>query len=383
MMELAVTGKPPFHTVYLHQLVRDEKGKKMSKTTGNVIDPLEIVDEFGADALRFTNASMAAIGGVLKLSRERITGYRNFGTKLWNFARFAEMNGVFEAKAAGLPQPQQALNRWIVGETAKVRAEVDAALESYRFNDAAGALYAFVWGKVCDWYVEFSKPLLQGEDTQARAETRETMKWVLDQCLILLHPMMPFITEEIWALSGSRAKLLVHADWPAYSPDDLVDSGADHEMNWVIALIDAIRSARAQMNVPAGLQVPMLVCAIDDAGRAAWDRNETLIRRLARVESLTATAAMPKGTITIPVDGATFGLPLAGIIDIAAEKARLEKALARLGKELGGLRGRLGNPKFAASAPEEVVEETRANLAAREGEDARIRQALARLAELD
>jgi valyl-tRNA synthetase len=383
MMELAVTGKPPFHTVYLHQLVRDEKGKKMSKTTGNVIDPLEIVDEFGADALRFTNASMAAIGGVLKLSRERITGYRNFGTKLWNFARFAEMNGVFEAEAAGLPQPQQALNRWIVGETAKVRAEVDAALESYRFNDAAGALYAFVWGKVCDWYVEFSKPLLQGEDTQARAETRATMKWVLDQCLILLHPMMPFITEEIWALSGSRAKLLVHADWPAFSPDDLVDAGADHEMNWVIALIESIRSARAQMNVPAGLQVPMLVTTIDDAGRAAWDRNETLIRRLARVESLTATTAMPKGTITIPVDGATFGLPLAGIIDIAAEKARLEKALAKLGKELGGLRGRLGNPKFAASAPEEVVEEARANLAAREEEDSRIRQALARLAELD
>jgi valyl-tRNA synthetase len=383
MMQLAVTGKAPFHTVYLHQLVRDEKGKKMSKTTGNVIDPAEIIDEFGADALRFTNASMAAIGGVLKLSRERITGYRNFGTKLWNFARFAEMNGVFDAPSTGIPQPQQALNRWIIGETAKVRAEVDAGLDSYRFNDAANALYAFVWGKVCDWYVEFSKPLLQDEDNTARIETQATMKWVLDQCLILLHPVMPFITEEIWGLSGTRPKLLIHTDWPDYTPDALVDPGADHEMNWVIALIEAIRSARAQMNVPAGLQVPMLVSTIDDAGRNAWDRNETLIRRLARVESLTTAAAMPRGTVTIPVDGATFGLPLAGLIDIAAEKSRLEKALAKLAKDLGGLRGRLTNPKFAASAPDEVVEETRQNLAAREEEDARIRQALARLAELD
>jgi valyl-tRNA synthetase len=194
---------------------------------------------------------------------------------------------------------------------------------------------------------------------------------------------MPFITEEIWGLSGTRPKLLIHTDWPDYTPDALVDPGADHEMNWVIALIEAIRSARAQMNVPAGLQVPMLVSTIDDAGRNAWDRNETLIRRLARVESLTTAAAMPRGTVTIPVDGATFGLPLAGLIDIAAEKSRLEKALAKLAKDLGGLRGRLTNPKFAASAPDEVVEETRQNLAAREEEDARIRQALARLAELD
>ncbi|WP_170337979.1 valine--tRNA ligase [Ruegeria arenilitoris] len=386
MMQLAVVNEIPFHTVYLHQLVRDEKGKKMSKTTGNVIDPLEIVDEFGADALRFTNASMAAIGGVLKLSRERITGYRNFGTKLWNAVRFAEMNEVFTDAVPQLDvaelQPKAAVNRWIIGETARVREEVDSALESYRFNDAANALYAFVWGKVCDWYVELSKPLLQGDDAEAQAETRATMRWVLDQCLVLLHPIMPFITEELWGLTGARPKMLVHADWPTYAAADLVDSDADREMNWVISVIENTRSARAQMRVPAGLYVPMLVTEIDAHGQAAWDRNEALIKRLARIDSLTKAETLPKGTISIAAPGASFGLPLADIIDIGAEKERLEKAKGKLAKELGGLRGRLNNPKFVASAPEEVVEEAKANLAAREEEEARINEALARLAEI-
>ncbi|MBY6081922.1 valine--tRNA ligase [Ruegeria arenilitoris] len=386
MMQLAVVNEIPFHTVYLHQLVRDEKGKKMSKTTGNVIDPLEIVDEFGADALRFTNASMAAIGGILKLSRERITGYRNFGTKLWNAVRFAEMNEVFTDAVPQLDvadlKPKAAVNRWIIGETARVREEVDAALESYRFNDAANALYAFVWGKVCDWYVELSKPLLQGDDAEAQAETRATMRWVLDQCLILLHPIMPFITEELWGLTGARPKMLVHADWPTYAAVDLVDSDADREMNWVISVIENTRSARAQMRVPAGLYVPMLVTEIDAHGQAAWDRNEALIKRLARIDSLTKADTLPKGTISIAAPGASFGLPLADIIDIGAEKERLEKAKGKLAKELGGLRGRLNNPKFVASAPEEVVEEAKANLAAREEEEARINEALARLAEI-
>ncbi len=386
MMQLAVVDQIPFHTVYLHQLVRDEKGKKMSKTTGNVIDPLEIVDEFGADALRFTNASMAAIGGVLKLSRERITGYRNFGTKLWNAVRFAEMNEVFTDAVPQLDvadlKPKAAVNRWIIGETARVREEVDAALESYRFNDAANGLYAFVWGKVCDWYVELSKPLLQGDDTEAQAETRATMRWVLDQCMVLLHPIMPFITEELWALTGARPKMVVHADWPTYAAADLIDADADREMNWVISVIENTRSARAQMRVPAGLYVPMLVTEIDDHGQAAWDRNEALIKRLARIDSLTKADELPKGTISIAAPGASFGLPLADIIDIGAEKERLEKAKGKLAKELGGLRGRLNNPKFVASAPEEVVEEAKANLAAREEEEAKLNEALARLAEI-
>ncbi|QFT72154.1 valine--tRNA ligase [Ruegeria sp. THAF33] len=386
MMQLAVVDQIPFHTVYLHQLVRDEKGKKMSKTTGNVIDPLEIVDEFGADALRFTNASMAAIGGVLKLSRERITGYRNFGTKLWNAVRFAEMNEVFTDAVPQLDvadlKPKAAVNRWIIGETARVREEVDAALDSYRFNDAANGLYAFIWGKVCDWYVELSKPLLQGDDAEAQAETRATMRWVLDQCLVLLHPIMPFITEELWGLTGTRAKMLVHADWPTYAAAELVEADADREMNWVISVIENTRSARAQMRVPAGLYVPMLVTEIDAHGQAAWDRNEALIKRLARIESLTKADTLPKGTISIAAPGASFGLPLADIIDIGAEKERLEKAKGKLAKELGGLRGRLNNPKFVTSAPAEVVEEAKANLAAREEEEAKLNEALARLTEI-
>ncbi|MDW4497057.1 valine--tRNA ligase [Sulfitobacter sp. D35] len=390
MMQYAVVGQKPFDTVYVHALVRDEKGKKMSKSLGNVLDPLELIEEFGADAVRFTLTSMAAMGRDLKLSTQRIAGYRNFGTKLWNACRFAEMNGVFEGERAPIRAdgaidlaPEQAVNKWIIGETARTRQAVDEALANFRFNDAANTLYAFVWGTVCDWYLELSKPLLQDEsNAEAAPETRATMAWVLDQCLVLLHPIMPFITEELWDKTGTRAKPLIHADWPSYSADALIDAEADQEINWVVALIENVRSARAQMHVPAGLYVPLLVTEIDAAGEAAWARNEAMIKRLARVEALDRTESFPKGTVSIAMRGATFGLPLADIIDIGEEKARLQKSLDKLGKELGGLRGRLNNPKFAASAPEEVVVETRANLALREEEEGKLREALDRLAEL-
>ena len=387
MMQYAVTGQKPFSHVYVHALVRDESGKKMSKSLGNVLDPLELIDEYGTDAVRFTLTAMAAMGRDLKLSSSRVAGYRNFGTKLWNAARFAEMNGATPAAlGAGysvniVPTPNETVNRWIVGETAKVRAEVDASLSNYRFNDAANALYTFVWGKVCDWYVEFSKPLLMDGSDAVKAESRETMAWVIDQCLILLHPMMPFVTEELWANLGTREKMLIHADWPEYGTE-AVDPAADREMNWVISLIDAVRSARAQMHVPAGLKIPLLATSLDDAGRAAWDRNEVMIKRLARIESLDHVDAFPKGCATVAVEGGIFGLPLADIIDVGEEKARLEKTLGKLEKEIGGLKGRVCNPKFVASAPDEVVEEARENLALREEEAQALRAALARLAEL-
>ncbi len=384
--DLPVQERIPFDTVYLHGLVRDAKGKKMSKSTGNVVDPLEIIEEYGADALRFTNAAMASLGGVLKLDMQRIAGYRNFGTKLWNAVRFAEMNEVFTDAVPQLTvdqlAPKAAVNAWIIGETARVREAVDEAMEGFRFNDAAQALYGFVWGKVCDWYVELSKPLLQGDDTEAQAETRATMRWVMDQCMILLHPIMPFITEELWGATGNRDTMLVHADWPTYTATDLVKPEADAEMNWVISVIENTRSARAQMHVPAGLYVDMLVSNIDAAGQAAWDANETLIKRLARIESLSKVETAPKGCVSISAPGASFLLPLADIIDIDGEKARLEKSLGKLAKELGGLRGRLNNPKFVASAPDEVVEEARENLAAREEEETKLKEALARLAEI-
>ena len=386
MMQYAVVDQKPFDTVYVHALVRDEKGKKMSKSLGNVLDPLDLIDEYGADAVRFTLTAMAAMGRDLKLSTARIAGYRNFGTKLWNAHRFAEMNGVFEDSVAAVTytshtQVDHTLNKWIIGETARVREEVDAALDNYRFNDAANALYAFVWGKVCDWYVELSKPLLQ-DDAPEAAETRQTLKWVLDQCLVLLHPIMPYITEELWQTTATRPKMLVHGDWPTYGTAEMLDADADRELNWVIGLIESIRSARAQMHVPAGLKVPMLYTDMDAAGQTAWDRNEAMIKRLARVETLEKTESFPKGTVSIAAPGASFGLPLAGLIDIDAEKARLQKSLDKLGKEIGGLKGRLNNPKFAASAPAEVVAEAQGNLDARQEEADQLQAALNRLAEL-
>jgi valyl-tRNA synthetase len=379
MMQLAVVGKEPFDTVYLHQLVRDEKGEKMSKTRGNVIDPLVIIDEYGADALRFTMAQMASLGGVLKLSEDRIKGYRNFTTKLWNACRFAEINGVWEGHATSeAPHADARVNRWIISEAAKTRAEVDAALEAYKFNDAANALYAFVWGKVCDWYVEFAKPLFDGDQAD---ETRKTMAWVLDQCMILLHPIMPFITEELWNTTGTRAKSLAHTDWPTYG-DALIDADALREMNWVTGLIDGIRSARAQMHVPAGLKVDLLCVGLDDAAKSAFAANEALIFRLARIETATGANEVPKGSITVATEGATFAIPLEGLIDVAEEKSRLTKALEKLDKDMGGLRGRLNNPKFVDSAKPEVVAETREKLALGEDEIAKIKAALTRLAEM-
>jgi len=387
MMQLAVAGQVPFNEVYLHGLVRDAKGKKMSKSVGNVVDPLEVIDDFGADALRFSSAAMAALGGVLKLDMERIKGYRNFTTKLWNAARFAEMNGVFDPDRparTGRTQADatQTVNRWIVGETAKVREAVDEAFAAYRFNDAANALYAFVWGKVCDWYLEFAKPLLASDDDAIVTETRETMAWVLDQCFILLHPITPFITEELWSTTAKRDKMCVHADWPDYGAADLVDPAADREMNWVIDLIEQVRSVRAQMRVPVGLYVPLLQLELDEAGQRAYAGNEALIKRLARIEDCTKAAEAPKGALTIAVEGGSFALPLADIIDVTAEKARLEKTIAKLEKELGGIRGRLGNDKFLASAPQEVITETRERLASGEEELSTLKTAHLRLAEM-
>jgi len=324
---------------------------------------------------------MAAMGRDLKLSKDRIAGYRNFGTKLWNAARFAEMNECRPVPGFDPAGVTQTVNKWIVGETARARLAHDEALDSYRFNDASNGLYAYVWGRVCDWYLEFAKPLFASGDEAVITETRATMAWVIDQCLILLHPTMPFITEELWGEIAPRYKMLVHGDWPEYGAE-LIHAEADAEMTWVIALIDEIRSVRAQMHVPAGLKVQLLQLELDARGQAAWNANAAMIQRLARIERLDVVTALPKGAVTIAVEGGTFGLPIADLIDVAEEKARLQKVLEKLDKELGGLRGRLNNPKFAESAPEEVVEETRANLAAREEEESKIRQALNRLAQI-
>ena len=382
MMQLAVVDEVPFDTVYLHGLVRDAKGKKMSKSTGNVVDPLEIIDEYGADALRFTNASMASLGGVLKLDTKRIEGYRNFVTKLWNAATYGDFKGTFDVPHSdAIPSTNLPLNKWIKGEIAKTREVVDDALEAYRFNDAANALYAFTWNTFCSQYLEFTKPVLDEGTADEAAETKATYAWALDQILIMLHPIMPFVTEEIWG-QKARPSMLVHAPWPSYSSAELVDTQADADLSWTVAMIEAIRSARAQMNVPAGAFIPLVVKDMDAAAKGAWEQNEALIMRFARIESIAHVDDLPKGTVALAASGGTFGLPLEGVIDVAAEKARLEKTLGKLAKELGGLRGRLNNPKFAESAPAEVLEETKKNLGLREAEEAKLKDAFARLAEI-
>ncbi|GIT91883.1 valine--tRNA ligase [Jannaschia pagri] len=382
--DLPLEARIPFKDVYVHALVRDEKGKKMSKSLGNVLDPLDLIDEYGADAVRFTLASMAAMGRDLKLSTQRIAGYRNFGTKLWNAVRFAEMYEVpFDATPPGaLPQDVQAtVNRWIIGETARVREEVDAALTAYRFDDASGALYKFVWNVVCDWYVELSKPVLQGQDADAKRETQVVMGWVLTQCMTLLHPFMPFITEELWQVTGHKGKL-VWGDWPETVTSQIVDPKSEEEIRWVIGFIEAIRSARAQMNVPASARIPVVAVEWSKTAAQAFETNKDMICSLARLDGLSEGTA-PKGSIAVAAGGGRFALPLGDVIDVTAERARLEKSLGKLAKEIKGLQGKVNNPKFVSSAPPEVVEESRANLAAREGEAAVLQSALDSLAELE
>ncbi|MEM7670267.1 MAG: class I tRNA ligase family protein, partial [Pseudomonadota bacterium] len=382
-------GQPevPFHTVYVHALVRDAKGAKMSKSLGNVIDPLELIDEYGADAVRFTLTSMAAMGRDIKLDVSRVAGYRNFGTKLWNAARFAEMNGCYEnvartgPKSPVDPRPRNMVNRWVIGETVRVRKAVDQALTGYRFNDAATALYNHVWGTFCDWYLELSKPLLQGDDAAAKAETQATMAWALDQCLVLLHPLMPFITEELWGALADREKMLAHADWPSFA-DEMIDPVADGEIGWVVRMIEEIRSVRVQMNVPAGARIEMVLTGHNAPTAMKLLRNAPLIQRLARLSECAVAEHAPAGSVTIPMEDCSVNLPLAGVIDVRAETARLEQQIGKLDKEINGLSGKLSNDAFLAKAPAHVVDEQRERRATAEADAQKLRAALDRLGEM-
>jgi len=362
MMGMHFMKEVPFHEVYIHALVRDAKGAKMSKSKGNTMDPLELIDKFGADALRFTLAAMAAQGRDIKLSEQRIEGYRNFGTKLWNAARFAQMNECAVWDQFDPMSPQQLVNKWIVGETAKAAAEVTRELEARRFNEAAGALYKFVWNVYCDWYLEFIKPLLNGEDEAAKLETRRTAAWALDQILTLLHPFMPFITEELWARLGDfgqrRDGMLITGQWPQLGLD-LVDEKAEAEINWMVELISETRSTRSQLNVPAGAKIPLLLIGVDNSTQARLERYQELIDRMARLEYSTSADAAPNGSVTFVLDGATVALPLEGVVDLPAESARLTKEIAKLQGEIGKMDQKLGNADFVSRAPEEVVDELR------------------------
>jgi valyl-tRNA synthetase len=377
MMGTHFMKEVPFHTVYIHALVRDEKGQKMSKSKGNVMDPLEIVDEFGADALRFTLAAMAAQGRDIKLSKHRVEGYRNFATKLWNATRFAEMNGVAKDENYDPLAARVQVNRWITGETARTRDIVTKAIEDYKFNEAATALYQFAWNVFCDWYVELVKPILAGDDETAKAETRATSAWVLDQIFILLHPFMPFITEELWGQTAKRDVMLIDATWPEYK--GLGDAAADAEMNWVIRLISEVRSVRAEMNVNAGAKIPCMLVGASQETRRRANAWEAEIMRLARLSSLTFEDEVPKSSAQMVLDESTIALPLEGVIDFAAEKTRLNKELEKIAKDMGGIDGRLNNPAFVAKAPQEVLDESRELKVELEARKAKVAEALGRL----
>jgi valyl-tRNA synthetase len=385
MMGLHFMKEVPFHTVYIHALVRDEHGQKMSKSKGNVLDPLDLIKEYSADSLRFTLTAMAAQGRDIKLSTGRIEGYRNFITKIWNAARYAEMNECRPDPDFDPAGCKLTVNRWIVGAAADAEAAVSSALEDYRFNDAANAVYQFAWHSFCDWYLEFTKPILNGDDEVARAETRAATGWALDQILLLLHPISPFVTEELWeelAPEGGRDGALINAEWPTI-PEVEETGTASEEMGWVIRLISEIRAVRAEMNVPAGSKIPLRVQGASDTTSDRLACHRELILRLARIDSIEPVeGAPPKGAVQAVLDEATFFLPVGDVIDITQEKDRLAREIEKIGGEIGKLEKKLGNEKFVSRAPKDVVQENRERLAEFNLSRDKLNEALERLAAL-
>ena len=360
MMGLHFQKRIPFRDVYIHALVRDERGAKMSKSKGNVIDPIDLIDRYGADALRMTLAAMAAQGRDIKLSEARVEGYRNFATKLWNASRFAELNGCVRVAGFDPTMAREPLNRWILGEAAEAAAETSGAIESYRFNDAANAVYRFVWSVFCDWHLELAKPVLQGgTNASAKAETQATIAHVLDTIYALLHPFMPFLTEELWAIKGEagpvRVGPLALGPWPNEGFE--VDEAVESEIGWVVDLIGEIRSVKSEMGVPPSTLMPLvLIAASERAKRSARDWSES-IKRLARVEGIETAEAVPAGALQLVVRGEVVALPLRGVIDLAAERARLDREIEKVRQEIAKVAAKLGNDEFLDRAPEEVIAE--------------------------
>ena len=382
MMGIHFMDDVPFDRVFINALVRDASGAKMSKSKGNVMDPLDLVDEYGADALRFTLTAMSGQARDLKLSTQRVEGYRNFCTKLWNAARFCQMNecvGVADFDPASV---KETVNRWIIGETVKTEAEVTRALEAMAFDEAARALYRFIWNVFCDWYLELAKPIFGGADEAAKAETRAMTAWVLDECLKMLHPVSPFLTEELWQRLGetgpARTGMLITTAWPDL-PASYEDTEAAGEIGWLVDLVSEIRSIRAEMNVPGSAKPPLTLSGAEAATRERLARHRDLILSLARVSSVEEADAAPAGAVPFVIGEATAALAIAEFIDLAAERGRLTKEIAALDSDIERTAKKLGNADFIAKAREEVVEENRERLAAAEAAKAKLQAALARL----
>ncbi len=357
----------PFKTLYLHGLVRAADGAKMSKSKGNTVDPLGLIDKYGADALRFFMAAMESQGRDIKMDEKRVEGYRNFATKLWNASRFCQSNGIGGSTTLEPPAATHPVNKWIIGEAIKAIQSVDLALGEYRFDAAANAIYQFVWSQFCDWYLE----LIKGSIDE---ETKAVAGWVLDQILVVLHPFMPFITEELWHALAPRDHDLIVAHWPM-ADARAIDPAAAQEIDWLIRLVSEVRSSRTELNVPPGARLPYAVADANDETQARLQRNAATIARLARIDP----GEVSGGTAQVVVDEATFRIALGDVIDLAAERTRLAKAIAAAEKERDGLAGRLNNPSFVERAKPEAVEKARADHAEKSAEAQRLAAALARL----
>jgi valyl-tRNA synthetase len=380
MMGCKFMGDVPFKTVYIHALVRDERGQKMSKSKGNIIDPLDLIARYGTDALRFTLTALAAQGRDIKLAESRIEGYRNFATKLWNATRYAEMNGCVRVPGFDPASAKLTVNRWIASAATAAGERVARAIEDYKFNDAADALYQFTWGNFCDWYIEFSKPILTGTDEAAKAETRAMTIWVIERVVHLLHPLMPYITETLWKhIAGDNAGMLITAPWPEASL--AADQAAVAEMEWVVSLISAIRGTRSEMNVPAASELNATITEIRPEARGWIETHGEQIRRLARLKSITIGDTKPgqMNTIQVVVEGTTVQIDVAGSVDLGKERARLQKETASVRGELDKIAKKLGNEQFMAKAKPEAIEEQRERKAEYEATLAKLDAAVARI----
>jgi valyl-tRNA synthetase len=379
MMGTHFMGKVPFRTVLIHNRVLDEQGAKMSKTKGNVVDPITLIDEFGADALRFTLALAAGQNRDMRVGPTRVETNRNFATKLWNTSRFCEMNGCITVPRFNPMTVKETVNQWIVAETAQAVTDITASIQALRFNEAAGAAYHFVYDIFCDWYVEITKPIFQAGSAEVQAETRATTAWARDQILKLLHPFMPFITEELWAATAPTARdtLLILAEWPTIA---VARGPASAEMDWVIELIKGVRSVRAEMNVPAGAKVPLVLTGASAESAARLSRHLDVISTLARLSSAEAASAIPKGSAQFVLGEAVVALPLGDVIDFAKERTRLEKDLKKAQDEIARFDAKLSNEQFVSKAPEEVLTEQREKRAEAAALAVRLTDAIGRLA---
>ena len=379
MMGKHFLDEVPFHEVYIHALVRDEDGQKMSKSKGNVIDPIKLIDSFGADSLRMTLAAHAVQGRDVKLSESRVEGYRNFTTKLWNAARFCEINSCEIGLGFDPSKCDQLINKWIISKLSAVTCLISSGIESYKFNEAANHAYQFTWGTFCDWYIELSKPIFYGEDEKEKEETRATAAWVLEYLIMILHPFMPFITEELWQKTGpKREKMLISSCWPENL--NLYDERAEHEVDWILSLITAVRSMRAELNVPDKSKIILILKEPEEIAIKSVREHAELIKTLARLVSIEfSDAAVPSNAAQTVLGLTTLVIPLDDIFNVDEEKIRLGREISNLDDEIMRIDKKLDNKNFISKAPPKIIQEQKDKREGYENSRAKLQDALSSL----